>query len=80
MGKRKGGWQTRTTPRRRRVPEKNLTLLSLSPSMIADRTMVTTGQAKMIQRASGTGMKLTLARLVMKEMAPITPVNCLCRL
>ena len=34
---------------------------------------VTTGQAKMMQRASGTGMKLTLARLLMKEKAPITP-------
>ena len=55
------------------VLEKHLTLLSLSPSMAADKTMVTTGQAKMMQRASGTGMKLTLARLVMKEMAPTTP-------
>ena len=54
-------------------PEKHLILFSLSPSMRADRTMVTTGQAKMMQRASGTGMKLTLARLVINEMAPTTP-------
>jgi hypothetical protein len=57
------------------VPEKHFTLLSLSPSIAADKTMVTTGQAKMMQRASGTGMKLTLARLVMKEIDPITPDN-----
>ena len=75
MGKRKGGWQTRTTPRRSMVPEKHLTLLSLSPSIAADKTIVTTGQVKMMQRASGTGRKLTLARLVMKEMDPITPDN-----
>ena len=73
FGKIKGGWQTRTTPRSRRVPAKHLRLFSLSPRMAAERRMVTTGQAKMIQRASGTGMKLTLARLVMKDMAPIKP-------
>ena len=71
--KRKGGWQTRTTPRRRRIPERHLRMFSLSPRMMTERTMVTTGQVKMIQRASGTGMKLTLARLVMKLMAPARP-------
>ena len=55
------------------MPEKHLMLFSLSPSMRAERTMVTTGQEKMIQIASGTGMKLTLARLVMKDMAPTRP-------
>ena len=72
-GKRKGGWQTRTTPIRRSVPAKHLRLFSSSPRMAVERRMVITGQAKMIQRASGTGMKLTLARLVMKDMAPTKP-------
>ena len=45
------------------------------PSMMAERTMVMTGQVKMMQRASGTGMKLTLARQVMEEMAPTRPEN-----
>jgi hypothetical protein len=71
--KRKGGWQTRTTPKRRRIPERHLRMFSLSPRVMTERTMVTTGQAKMMQRASGTGMKLTLARLAMKLMAPARP-------
>ena len=48
-------------------------IFNLSPRMMTERNMVTTGQVKMIQRASGTGMKLTLARLVMKLMAPARP-------
>ena len=47
--------------------------LKLIPRMMAERTNVMTGQVKMIQRASGTGMKLTLARQVMEEMAPTRP-------
>ena len=88
---RKGGWVTSTTPSKRRKPEKHFKLFSLSPanvgnslenaklfflpSMMAERTMVMTGQVKMMQRASGTGMKLTLARQVMEEMAPTRPEN-----
>ena len=73
LGNRNGGWQTSTTPRNRRVPAKHFRLLSLSPRINAERMMVTTGQAKIMQRASGTGIKLTLARQLMKLMAPVKP-------
>merc|ERR1719334_732881 len=37
--------------------------------------MVTTGQEKIMHNASGTGIKLTLAKLVMKETAPARPCD-----
>ena len=43
--------------------------------MTADRRMVTTGQAKMMQRASGTAMKLTEAREEMAATAPVRPAE-----
>ena len=71
----KGGLQTRMTPERRRIPAMILTMLSLSLSMMAERKMVTTGQAKMMLSASGTSMKETQARLQMKQTEPVTPFN-----
>ena len=52
-----------------------MTRLILSLSMTADRRMVTTGQAKMMQRASGTAMKLTEAREEMAATDPIRPAE-----
>merc|ERR1719283_119591 len=37
--------------------------------------MVTTGQEKIMHNASGTGIKLTLAKAVMKERAPARPCD-----
>ena len=50
-----------------------MTRVILSLSKRAERIMVTTGQAKMMQRASGTAMKLTEAREEMTAMAPVRP-------
>ena len=61
------------TPIRRRLAEAHLTPVSLSPRMITERMIVTTGPEKMIQRASGTGMKMTLAKHVITRTAPRTP-------
>ena len=69
----KGGLQTRMTPERRRIPAMILTMLSLSLSMMAERKMVTTGQAKMMLSASGTSMKETQAREQMKAKDPVRP-------
>ena len=52
-----------------------MTRLILSLSMRADRMMVTTGQAKMMQRASGTSMKLTEAREQMTDTAAVRPAE-----
>ena len=41
--------------------------------MMAERKMVTTGQEKMMQSASGTSMKETQARAVMNVVAPASP-------
>ena len=72
-GNRKGGWHTRRIPSTRIAPEKSFTELSLSLRIAAERKMVTTGQEKMMHKASGTGIKLTLAKAVMKERAPVRP-------
>ena len=50
-----------------------LTGLSLSLSMTAERKMVTSGQAKMMESASGTSMNETEAREVMKAIEPVSP-------
>ena len=50
-----------------------MTRVILSLSKRAERIMVTTGQAKMMQRASGTAMKLTQASEQMKATAPVRP-------
>ena len=47
----------------------------MSLSMKDDRRMVITGQEKMMQRASGTAMKLTEAREEMTAMAPVKPAD-----
>ena len=56
-----------------RKPERILEMLSLSLSMTEERMMVTMGLAKMMQRASGTGIMLTLARAVMKVVEAMIP-------
>ena len=61
------------TPERRRTLARIFTELSLSFRMMAERKMVTTGQEKMMQRASGTSMKDTQARAVMNVVAPASP-------
>ena len=72
--KRKGGWHTRKTPGITRTQDKTLTTFSLSFKITAERTNVTIGLEYIILKASGTGMKLTLARLAMKKIAPARPI------
>ena len=43
--------------------------------MTAVRMIVMTGLELMIQRAPGMGMKLILARQVIREMAPVRPTD-----
>ena len=50
-----------------------MTRVILSLSKRAERIMVTTGQAKMMQRASGTAMKLTEVRDEMTVTAAVNP-------
>ena len=69
----KGGLQTRMMPVTSRKPERILEMLSLSLSMTEERMIVTMGLAKMMQRASGTGIMLTLARAVMKVVEAMIP-------
>ena len=47
----------------------------LSPRRRAERRMVTRGQAKMMQSASGTAMKLTELREEMTATDPVRPAG-----
>ena len=58
---------------KRRTPENILLKVSLSLRMTEERRMVTMGLAKMMQRASGTGIMMTEAREEMKVVAAMTP-------
>ena len=51
------------------------TRLILSLSRTAERTMVTTGQAKMMQSESGTARKRTELREAMTATAPVRPAG-----
>ena len=50
-----------------------LTGLSLSLNITAERKMVTSGQAKMMESASGTSIKETEASELMKAIDPVSP-------
>ena len=69
----KGGLHTRITPDRRRTPAVTLDMVSCSFSIRVERMMVTTGLENIIQRASGTGMYVTLTRAVMQDIAAAVP-------
>ena len=69
----KEGWHTRTTPESSMAQEAMLTAPSLCPSSRAERRTVTAGQAKMMHRASGTAIRDTQARDVMKQTLPSKP-------
>ena len=62
----KGGLQTNTTPRNSAAPDSALGMVILSRRMRADREMVTTGHAKMMQSASGTAIRV---KLVMEQQS-----------
>ena len=67
----KGGRQTSATPEKSSSAAASLGGLRLSPSTAAERRMVTTGQAKMMHSASGTGIsvKLVVAQTSMSPAA-----------
>ena len=71
--KRNGGLQTRMTPRKSWKPAMILEAVSLSPRNMAERTMVTTGQANTIHRASGTSIYVTLDSAVVKVSEEAIP-------
>ena len=76
----KGGRQTSATPEKRSSAAASLGGLRLSPSTAAERRMVTTGQAKMMHSASGTGIsvKLVVAQTSMSPAArPASLYHCL---
>ena len=50
-----------------------MTVLRESLRTSTERKVVTRGEEKMMQRASGTGMKVTLAREQVMLRAPATP-------
>ena len=58
--KMKGGLLTHTTPMKSASPAATLGMLMRSRRTRAERKMVTTGQAKMMQSASGTGIRVKL--------------------
>ena len=86
---RKGGLQTKQTPANSMSPDTTWTeisgrvspvvltlmMLSFSRRMRMERRMVTRGAEKMMQRASGTGMRVTLAIERVKLRAPVSPVE-----
>ena len=55
-----GGLLTHTTPVKSATPATTLGMLMLSRSTRAERKMVTTGHAKMMHSASGTGIRVKL--------------------
>ena len=55
-----GGLLTHTTPVKSAGPAATFGMLMRSLSTRAERKMVTTGHAKMMQRASGTGIRVKL--------------------
>ena len=78
----KGGRQTSATPEKSSSAAASLGGLRLSPSTAAERRMVTTGQAKMMHSASGTGIsvKLVVAQTSMSPAArPASLDHCTSR-
>ena len=69
----KEGWHTSTTPERSVAQEARLTGPSGCPRSRAERRTVTAGQEKMMHRASGTAIRDTQARDVMKQTLPSKP-------
>ena len=61
------------TPAKRSSPAHILTGFSLSLNITAERRMVTSGQAKMIESASGTSIKETQASEQMNDIEPVSP-------
>ena len=86
---RKGGLQTKQTPANSMSPDITWTeiqgrvsplvitliMLSFSRRTRTERRMVTRGAEKMMQRASGTGMRVTLAMERVKLRAPVSPAG-----
>ena len=70
---RNGGLQTRMTPTSSWRPAMILKMVSLSPRMMTERMMVTTGQANTIHRESGTAMKVMLPRAVVISRDELSP-------
>ena len=69
----KGGLQTNMTPRRSEAPDRILGMVILSWRTRKERKMVTTGQAKMMQSASGTGIRVKLVMEQQSIAPPATP-------
>ena len=61
------------TPTRSWRPAMILKTVSLSPMMMTERRMVTTGQANTIHRESGTAMKVILPRAVVISREELSP-------
>ena len=66
----KGGLQTKMTPRRSEAPDMILGMVILSRRTRKERKMVTTGQANMMQSASGTDIRV---RLVVEQESIAPP-------